>query len=37
MPKIIKFKIGRDARNGKILPVKEVKRRRSSAVVETSK
>ena len=28
-------KIGRDARTGRIIPVKEAQRRRSTAVVET--
>ena len=30
-------KIGRDARTGKFIPVKEAKRRKSTAVVETIK
>ena len=28
-------KIGRDAKNGRFIPVKEAKRRKSTAVVET--
>lgn len=31
------FKIGRDARTGKFIPVKEANRRKSTAVVETIK
>lgn len=31
------FKIGRDAKSGKFIPVKDAKRRKSTAVVETIK
>lgn len=31
------FKVGRDAKTGKFIPVKEAERRKSTAVVETMK
>lgn len=31
------FKVGRDAKTGKFIPVKEAERRKSTAIVETVK
>jgi hypothetical protein len=33
----VKFKVGRDAKTGKFIPVKEAQRRKSTTVVETIK
>jgi len=33
----IKFKIGRDAKTGKFIPVREAEKRKSTTVVETIK
>jgi len=35
--KYIKYKVGRDAKTGRFIPVKEAQRRKNTAVVETIK
>jgi len=35
--KTISFKVGRDAKTGRFIPVKEARRRKKTAVVETIK
>ncbi len=35
MAKEIKWKVGRDAKNGELITVKEARRRKSTATVET--
>jgi hypothetical protein len=37
MSKKKSFKVGRDARNGQFIPVKDAQRRKATAVVETIK
>jgi hypothetical protein len=36
-PKTITVKVGRDARTGEFIPVKQAERRKSTAIVETIK
>ncbi len=36
-PKIVEFKVGRDAGTGKFIPVEQAERRKKTAIVETIK